>query len=479
MLLIINQNRNTMKKQLITLSLLFISYAFFAQSGHIMQGVGAVNMAMGGAATAQPLDINGAILWNPAAIAAFDDKIISLSAGAFFSSPELSSSLSENMMWMGSPAVSGKIEDEHGTSIMPALAFVWSKPDSKHTFGASVFGVSGFGVDFPEEANSPLAGTNFNSNNSSSPISYPQAANGFGHIKSDYMMMQISLTYAYDLTDKISIGIQPNFNYESLELAPNPIASPDMPPPFGTGKLYPTSDAASAMGYGAQFGIYYDSGNLVKLGMSYKTEQFFSDYTFKNTYLDGSAAPDVTFKMNYPSILSFGLGLSGKKFDFATDVRFVNYTDTEGFGANGWQINDDSTSMSFGYPTGAVNGFGWKDMTVFSAGLQYKITDKFPIRIGYTYNTNPINKELAFFSVSAPAVITNAAQLGMAYEISDKFIINAVYHKGFRGDGTSGELLNPMMITPSNPTGAMPGSTVSYDMETSMIQFTVSYKLGK
>ena len=38
--------------------LLFTSVAI-AQTGHLMQGVGAVNMSMGGAATAQPLDISG------------------------------------------------------------------------------------------------------------------------------------------------------------------------------------------------------------------------------------------------------------------------------------------------------------------------------------------------------------------------------------------------------------------------------------
>ena len=47
-----------------------------------MQGVGAVNMSMGGAATAQPLDINGAIHWNPATLSNFNGKILSVSANA-------------------------------------------------------------------------------------------------------------------------------------------------------------------------------------------------------------------------------------------------------------------------------------------------------------------------------------------------------------------------------------------------------------
>ena len=70
----------------------------YAQSGHIMQGVGAVNMSMGGASTAQPLDISGTMQWNPAALSVFDTKEIKLDVGLFFSSPELSSSLPANMM---------------------------------------------------------------------------------------------------------------------------------------------------------------------------------------------------------------------------------------------------------------------------------------------------------------------------------------------------------------------------------------------
>jgi long-chain fatty acid transport protein len=56
-------------KKLFSLAVLGLFPVFlFAQVGHIMQGIGAHNMSMGGAATGQPLDINGALNWNPAGI---------------------------------------------------------------------------------------------------------------------------------------------------------------------------------------------------------------------------------------------------------------------------------------------------------------------------------------------------------------------------------------------------------------------------
>jgi len=462
-----------MKKLLLTVSLFFISYAFFGQAGHIMQGVGAVNMSMGGAATGQPLDINGAIHWNPAGLSKFDGKILSVSAGAFFSSPELSSSYGP---------LSGTTLDDRGTNLMPAIAFVWGKEESKHTFGASAFGISGFGVTFPEDTNYPQDGLgNFNPNYDptlgSNPINFPQFAGGFGHFESDYMLLQVSFTYAYQISEKFSIGIQPNIDYASLELAPNPLAAPDFPPPFGTGLGYPTTDKASAIGFGGQIGIFYDSGDILKLGASYKSKQSFSEFDFSQTYLDGSAAPNVEFKMNYPAIYSIGMGLSGNKIDFALDFRYVDYENTEGFEASGWQIAESGPME--GFPTGSVAGFGWESVTIISAGLQYQITDKFPIRLGYTYSSNPIKDELTFFSTPATAVVENAGQIGFGYKFNDKIELNALYHYGFRGDGASGSLLSPSAITSANPLGKIPNSSVSYDMETSMIQLTLNYNFNK
>ncbi len=98
-----------------------------------------------------------------------------------------------------------------------------------------------------------------------------------------------------------------------------------------------------------------------------------------------------------------------------------------------------------------------------------------PFRFGYTYSTNPISSELAMFSLPATAVIKHAFQLGFGYEIGKHFTLNGVYHHGSSGGSTSGRLLNPMMITPSNPYGAIPGSNVSYKMSTNMLVFGVNY----
>ncbi|MGV8946357.1 MAG: OmpP1/FadL family transporter [Lutibacter sp.] len=445
-------------QKLLRLAFVLLTTATFAQAGHIMQGVGSVNMSMGGAATAQPLDISGALLWNPAAISVFDSKIINFDIGAFFSSPELSSSLPAGMMGPGSPAVSGLTKDDRGVSPMPAIAYVYGKEGSKHTFGVSAFGISGFGVTFPEEANNPMS-PNFNPTVNSNPINYPQQAGGFGHIESDYMLLQIGLAWAYEITDNFSIGIQPTVNYAALELAPNPTSNPNA-------AGYPSSDKASAIGYGAQFGLFYNSPSGIKLGASYKTTQKFDDLEFENTYLNNSTSKNA-FNMDYPAILSFGVGYSNETIDLALDYRTVDYENTNGFAEKGWN------------PTGSVKGFGWKNINIISVGLQYKGIEKLPLRIGYTYSSNPIDSELAFFSIPATAVIENAFQFGTSYPISDNFKLNGVFHYGTSGDKTEGQMLNPMLASAANPYGKVPGTKVGYEMTTSMVMLGLTYTFSK
>ena len=170
--------------------------------------------------------------------------------------------------------------------------------------------------------------------------------------------------------------------------------------------------------------------------------------------------------MNYPAIISFGLGYSKNKFDLALDYRMVDYENTDGFSNTGW------TS------TASVAGFGWKNVSILSAGIQYKGIEKLPLRFGYTYSSNPIDSDVTMFNIPATAIIENAFQFGFSYKATNNLVLDAVYHHGMSNGKTSGQLLNPMFASSSNPYGAIPGSEVAYDMTTDLIMFGVSYKIN-
>ncbi|MBT8244452.1 MAG: hypothetical protein HKP48_03685 [Winogradskyella sp.] len=101
------------------------------------------------------------------------------------------------------------------------------------------------------------------------------------------------------------------------------------------------------------------------------------------------------------------------------------------------------------------------------------------IIVGYTYSSNPINEDVAFFNIPATAIIKNAFQFGLSYELSDRLNLDGVFYYGFSGDATEGQILNPQAVTPTNLFGAIPGTTVSYDMTAFMIMVGVNYKFKK
>ena len=264
------------------------------------------------------------------------------------------------------------------------------------------------------------------------------------------MLLQVGFTWAYEISDKFSIGLQPTFNYESLDISPNPLANP-------SANGYPEDQSATALGFGGQIGLFYDSQNGFKLGASYKTPQKFSELDFGN---------GTKFQMDYPSVISVGLGYSKGIVDFALDYRYVDYANTEGFEETGWT------------PTASIRGFGWESMSVVSFGFQMKAIERLPLRFGYTYSTNPIDDELAFFSTPATAIIAHAFQFGLSYEFTDNFRMDAVYHYGMSDGKTSGEIFNPQMIPLNPPYGAITGSEVAYDMTTNMIMLGLNFNLG-
>ncbi len=138
----------------------------------------------------------------------------------------------------------------------------------------------------------------------------------------------------------------------------------------------------------------------------------------------------------------------------------------------GWVMGEN------GFPTGAVAGFGWKDVNVVAAGIQLKLIEKLPIRFGYTYSSNPITEDNVFFSSPAPAVIKHAAQGGFSYLVNDNLGIHLTYHRGI-GEDVTGQLMTPQLITAENPLGKIPGTEITSRMHTDVLLLGVSYGFGK
>jgi long-chain fatty acid transport protein len=113
---------------------------------------------------------------------------------------------------------------------------------------------------------------------------------------------------------------------------------------------------------------------------------------------------------------------------------------------------------------------------VVSAGAQYKGINRLPLRVGYTFSSNPISEEVTFFNAPATAIIKNAYQFGFSFEATKALHFDMMYHHGQCDGDTSGKLLNPNFVSQGNPMGAIPGSNVSYQMTTDLLMAGVKYQ---
>jgi long-chain fatty acid transport protein len=476
-----------MKSFKLIVAMLLVSFSF-AQMGHVLNGAGAANFSMGGAAVANPIDISGALQWNPASISKFKTTKFAFDLAYFMVDAELSSTLpqhyptSKNMAENLNPNpmnLSGTTKSDAGANFLPTFAVVHGKKDCKVTWGAYAFGISGFGVDYEQEKNLPkimdenrdiVMNTNFNQNKSTNPILYPQYLKGFGDLFSNYQLMQMGLSVAYDILPNLAIGLNANLNYAMMEVHPLPVAAPNPT------KGYPVGEEATALGYGYAFGVLYTHESGFSAGVSYKTTVEFDNFEFDGKYLDESEAPVTSFEMNYPAILAIGLGYSNDLVDVAVDYKMIDYENTDGFKEVGFN------NMA------AVKGFGWKNVTSYAIGVQYKGFKGIPLRVGYSHNNSPIDEENMFFSVAAPAVVENTVDFGVGYDFNKNVSLNLAWHMGLANE-VEGAMYNPQAINQYNPTGKMGAGTnptnnqafkstkVSSKMGTNVLLLGLTYEL--
>jgi long-chain fatty acid transport protein len=413
---------------LTALAVPLLATALSAQTGHVLNGVGAVNQSMAGASTAESLDASGALQWNPAALAGLRKSSIQFGMEVLIPDVTLESSVSAPV------AMSGSSSSDMGASPIPSFGFAYKIPDSAWTFGFGAFGLSGFGVEYQAS--------------NSNPILMPPP-NGFGSIVSEFQLMQLAPSLAYQVDDDWAVGFAPTIDRASLRLNPGCFAAPDDADGDGF-PTYPSAlNGATAWGFGGQVGVTYRGIEDWSFGASYKTQQTFGDFEFNSVDELGNYRA-ISLDMDFPAILSLGTAYRGMdQWLFALDVRYIDYESTDGFGPATFN------------PDGSVAGFGWDSILVLALGAQYAIDECLSVRAGYAYNENPVPDANSTFNVPAPAIIQHHASLGMSYCVGKDWFVDVAYRRGFE-NSIEGPMGHPSM-------GPIPGSNVKNTMSTDSV----------
>ncbi len=407
-----------------------------AQTGHVLNGAGARSIGMAGVGTAYSANPTAALQWSPASITQiptsieFSTSLIALKTNNY----------SELDLFYLDPSVpqgtilSGILNDETKNTLLPTFSFIYN-PKSEWSFGLTAAGIGGFGVDYPQTPSSPLSLL-------------------FGDIFSSYKLFQFSMTAAYQLTNKLALAISPTLNIASLELGPIVTATPFV---GVAGILFPNQDEAKALGYGLHLGLTYAVNESLSIGLLYKSRQTFEDFEYDE--LNGAGNASRT-SLDYPMILAAGVSYKGiDKMSLALDFRFVDFSSTDGFK----ETNFDSDF--------SVRGFGWDNSYFVGLGIERTISDSFTVRGGYSYNTNPVQDEISFFSTIAPATVQHAIGIGASYTCSDKIDLSVGYHHGFENESNG-----PVILPTSDGGQAVPSITRS-TLATEVFSLDITFKL--
>jgi long-chain fatty acid transport protein len=389
--------------------------------GLVLTSVGPVNRSMGGASVAAPLDATGALYWNPATLSGLPRSEIDFGLELLYTSSVLSSAIEPNALGPGLPnrMIGDSTRGDAGVFPLPSFGFSYHPDESPLTFGVGVFAVGGYG------ANYPASFTN--------PILTPQPPNGFGlgAVSSQLLILQVAPAVSYQVTDHLAVAFGPALDLATLNLDPAPFAPPNIV--NGIPNYPQANHSRITWGAGFEGGVYYTMDSGWRFGTSFKSPQWFETFRYQSTDAQGFPRT-VKLRFDYPMIVSVGTAYSGiEHWLFALDMRYVDYSDTKGFGPAGYDA------------TGAGTGLGWNSVFSVAAGVQYQLTDALSLRIGYSYNPNPIPDRNSVFNIQSAPLYEHVVYLGASYKMTEAWTLSGSYFHAFENSITG------PIVTPSGP----------------------------
>ena len=397
-----------------------LSSVAIATDGHFLHGVGPVNQSMGGAGTGAFIDPLGTIVWNPAGTQVFTGWNIEGSLEWFIPDRTLSSHVNRGAFGSGLPpfSVSGATRSKKNDAILPSFAMIYHGEDSKFAYHFGMTGIGGFGVEYSQDRT-------FRPNSSIISTSQPPNGFGFGKIESEYQLLKAPFGVSYGFTDRLSLGFSVVPAFSTFKVKPASFAVPDDANGDGFATYPKADDAEPAFGIGAQLGIRFEASDKLSLGLSYASPVWFEEFEWDSEDELGNDR-NLKFSLDLPAFFTAGVGY--KPFDgtlIALDVRWINYSNTEGFKRDGF--NQD----------GSVKGFGWEDIWVIGFGIQQGLGKRFDLRLGYNYGENTVPSDLVFFNIPAPAIGQHHITTGLTWHINEGMDLHLGYYHVFENSDSA------------------------------------------
>jgi long-chain fatty acid transport protein len=403
--------------------------AAYSTNGYMSHGYGVASKGMAGAGMALPQDALS-VFSNPAGLTRLDKR---LDAELELFSPDRWYKANADFGPPPSPSVPpGKYKSDNDLFLIPGFG-VNLPLDQGNVLGIALAGQGGMNTEYDTATFANFA----------APPGTPQNPTGeFTATEPtgvDLAQLALGITYASELPSferlgitRQSIGITPiaavqRFKARGLQ-------------PFRALSVSP--DSVTNNGYDYSYGGGVRVGWLASLlhdqlniGVSYQSKLWMSDFDkYKGLFASGG-------DFDMPATVNAGLAfLLTPKLTVVADFRRIFYGDIKAL-SNPNDVPFDQIVANPDTRLGGSEGlgFGWRDIDVYSIGMQYQPNETWILRAGYSDGDVPWENVNTLFNILAPATIEKHASLGGSYRLDRKNSINFAYTHAFTNtvQGTS------------------------------------------
>lgn len=352
-----------MKKSWILTTALLLAVTSKATDGINLIGIGPVQQGTAGAGVASAKDSTWLIL-NPAGLTDVGRQV-DASFQYFAPVRTINSTMSGG---------AGRQTDDSAFFIPSISASFGCCRGDSGFLGIGIYGTSGMGVDYAQ----------------------PRIAGPGGDSHTELSIAKMTLTYARAFDNGFSIGGGPVLVLSRFQT--------DML----NNSFVPQSDNwDTAVGAGFIIGVNQKINDRLKIGGSYMSEQFMTEFHEYDTLLAGS--------LNLPQQITVGLAYNVRtNLEFVLDYRWIGWSHLGTLG----------------------DQFGWDDQNIVKAGLTWNATERLTLRGGISHGNSPITADNAFSNSLFPAIMTTHGALGASYEF-DRFTLHLAFIHAFETDQTA------------------------------------------
>lgn len=364
-----------------------------ASNGYYTYGFGTISKGMAGAGVALPTDTMGTAV-NPALMAHVGHR---LDVGLAWFKPDRGFTAdTPSAMPAGVPFIPpGTFEKTDDFFLIPHLG--WNRPlDATSTIGVSIGGNGGMNTEYDVAVFGNFA-----------PPGVTTAPTSI-----DMAQLFVGINYAKQLNKEHTIGVAPVLAAQRIKIEGlQPFAGLSANPNAVTNNGYDYS-----YGGGLKLGWYWQATDTLSVGSSYQSRLYMTRFDQYAGLLAEQGDFDIP--------PTFQIGVAYKptpEWTAALDVQRLFFSDIKSVGNSNDMVLTPGT-ISLGTDDGL--GFGWRDMTIYKAGLQWQANEDWALRSGYSIANQVVPSKQALFNTLAPATITQHVTVGVSRKISERSSID-------------------------------------------------------